>query len=458
LRGPVCVSGWLACLLFAAPAAAGPPPPQPPTAPSVPRGPVPLGEAVRIAIENHGRIAVAEENILTAKERVRQARTGTLPSVRGSVGYNTRGTSSLGRIFGSEPTTVGQGPNGPIRTTVETDSSTSDRGLQPRVEIGYNIYDGGLTRASVRQAKANVDGTVAGLGSVRNNLALEVTTNYLLQLRARRLLDLRLEQERLAAEQVRSVEARIAAGEAAEADRALPLSELRNRQVDRIFAQNDVLLAANALRNSMGLAAGPPLDLVEIPEAQEALPPVESLIETAKRQRPEVVQAETRVRAAEASVTIAKIGRKPRLDATFSFNLTPNNAFQRSDYAVGAAISMPLWDAGLTESREKEARSGVSSAQADLDQIRKDVTADVVDAHLNLVNARERLAAGRLAVEAAQVNLEQTTARYNRGLRGTTVVELIQAQVQFATASNGVINALYDIHVARAQLDRAIGR
>jgi outer membrane protein TolC len=86
------------------------------------------------------------------------------------------------------------------------------------------------------------------------------------------------------------------------------------------------------------------------------------------------------------------------------------------------------------------------------------VTADVEEAYLNLVSARERVDASRLAVEAAQINLEATTARYELGAAGTTVVDLIQAQFQFATASNNAINALYDIYLAQAQLDRAIGR
>jgi outer membrane protein TolC len=37
-------------------------------------------------------------------------------------------------------------------------------------------------------------------------------------------------------------------------------------------------------------------------------------------------------------------------------------------------------------------------------------------------------------------------------------VDLIQAQVQFADASNSAIQALYDTHFAQAQLNRAIGR
>lgn len=436
------------------------PPATPPTVPSTPGAvrpgvgdPVSLQEAIQIAHQNHGRVAVAEESVRAAEQRVRQARTGTLPSVTGSIGYAGRGTSSLGGVFGGEPRAPGPGGG-----RINTDTSTFDQGLQPRFTFSFSPFDGGLTRASVRQARAGVESNLANLTAVRNNLGFEVATNYLAQLRAERLLELRLEQERLAAEQLRSVEARIRVGDAAEADRALPLSELRNRQVDRILAENDVRVAANALRNSMGLQTGPPLQLVELQEARDPLPPVDTYTELARRQRPEVVQAEAQVRVAQANVSIARIGRRPRFDTSFTFNVNPNNAFSRSEYSFAAAISMPLWDAGLTQAREEEARSGVQSATAQLDQAKKDVTAETVEAYLNVVNARERLDAARLAVEAARVNLAATTARYERGLAGTTIIDLIQAQVQFATASNNAINSLYDIHFAEAALNRAIGR
>lgn len=421
---------------------------------------VSLQEAVQIAQQNHARVAIAEESVEAARERVRIARTGTLPSVVGEVGYRGRGTSNLGGVFGGAPTrTVPGAPGQPsTRQRVDTESATFNQGLQPRVALNYNLYDGGQTRTSVRQARAGVESNIANLAATRNNLTLDVTFDYLAQLRADRLLELRRVQEGLAEAQLRRVEARIAQGAAAEADRALPLSEYRNRQVDRILAQNDVRVAANSLRNTMGLTVGPPLQLVELREAQDALPPLEALRLIAERERPEVTQAEAQMRVAQATVSLARIQRKPRLDTTFAFNLFPNDPFQRSDFSVGAAISMPLWDAGLTHAREQEAQTQVQAAAAQLEQTRKDVAADVVEAYLTLANSRERLEASRLAVDAAQVNLEQTTARYERGLAGVTVVDLIQAQVQFANAGNAAIQALYDMHLAQAQLNRAIGR
>ena len=138
------------------------------------------------------------DRVSAAGERVRQARTGTLPSVDAEVSYGVSGSG--GRSGG--------GCSGGAR---------SDTGIQPRVSLDYTIYDGGLTRAAVRQARANVTGSEASLQSARNNLAFSVSRSFFDQLRAERLLSLREEQEKLAEEQLKSVDAMIDAGSAAKA-------------------------------------------------------------------------------------------------------------------------------------------------------------------------------------------------------------------------------------------------
>jgi outer membrane protein len=440
------------------PAGTPPPPAIPGPAAALDRA-VSLQEAITIGLQNHARIAVAEENVQASKQRVRQVRTGTLPEVIASVGYRGSGTTNLGGIFGSEPTQTVPGAGGaPVRRRVDIDQAQFDQGIQPQVAINYNIFNGGLTRAQVRQARAGVETSVAGLSATRNDHSFQITSDYLSQLRSQRVYELRIVEERLAEEQLARVQARIRAGSAAEADAALALSQLRNRQVDRIEAQNTVRITANNLRNSMGLSVGPPLTLVELQQEERALPTLEALREMARQQRPEVVQSEAQVRSAEQGVSIARISRKPRLDTTFAFGVNPNNPFQRGTFSVGAAVSLPLWDAGLTHAREQEARTSVQSNAALLEQAKKDVAAEVEEAYLNLINARERTTASRLAVDASQVNLEQTTRRYELGVGGTSVVDLIEAQVQFATANNNLIQALYDRHLAEAQLNRAIGR
>jgi outer membrane protein TolC len=402
-----------------------------------------IQEAIQISFQNQASIAVAEESLEAARMRVRQARVGIIPNVQASVGYRGSGTSAVGNVFGGQRTREG---------------SRFDMGLQPVFDLNYTVYDGGATRQSVRQARAGVESSQAGLAGARNNLAFNVTSNYLLQLRSHQLLKLRQVQVELAEEQLRNVKARIDAGSAARTDSALTESELQNRRVDLRVAENNYQIDANELRNSMGLYVGPPLKLIEVAESREPLLPLDSLLEVAMRQRPEVAQADAQARSAKAIQSLRRIDRKPRLNTSFNFSLTPNNTFQRSDFAVGAAISMPLWDAGLTQAREREAKTQVQSTLAQLEQTRKNVSSDVQTAYLNLVSSRDRLAVSRTAVDAAQVNVQAAQERYLRGVAGTTVIDLIQAQTQFATANNNSIFALYDIHLAQAQLNRATGK
>jgi outer membrane protein TolC len=407
--------------------------------------PLTLQDAVRIAEENHADVVVAQESVRAAHERVTEARSGNRPFVSGSVSYNVRGITVPNRGSGA-------GFNGTRSNFI------TDPGLQPAVTLDYPILDGGLTRANVRQAIANVLNNQAGLVTTRNNLAFDVAQNFMAQLRAQSLLTLRSTQERLAQEQLSRVEARIAVGSSAEVERALPLSEFKNRQVDRIAAENDVRVAANALRNVLGLPVGPALQLTEPTETAQTLPAIEDLRLEANRLRPEVVQAQAQVRVAEESVKIAHIQRNPRLDTVVNAGITPTSNSQRASWAVGAQISMPIFDAGLSKARIREAEAGVVSAQARLTQSQKDVAAEVEEAYYNLINARDRLGASQQAVEAAQANLEAAQTRYELGITGISVVDLISSQVEYDTANTNAIQARYDVYLAQAQLDRAIGR
>lgn len=405
-----------------------------------PAGPVTLSQAIEIAFQNQGSARSARLQAEAARERIAQEQSGNLPEVTGSVYYNVAGRR-VSRAGGGFATTE------------------SNSGLQPEVTLSYNIFDSGLTSARVRQARSGAMAQEATLGAVQNDLALLVASDYYSQLRAEKLVGLRSEQVRLAEEQLRGVEARISVGDAAPADSALPLSELRNRQVDLIQATNDLAIAANNLRNTLGLPVGDPLLLVENSEGPETPGgTLEELQAEALENRPEIRRARMRVAGNRESISIARINRLPRLDTVFRSGVTPREDNQRSYWELGAVVSMPLFDAGASQARINEAQYSAKASEAELEQAIWDVSANVKEAWSNLSSARERLAASELAVDAARINLEQTTERYNLGASGVTVISLITAQVQFATASTNAIQAEYDLKLAEMQLSRAVGR
>ena len=194
----------------------------------------------------------------------------------------------------------------------------------------------------------------------------------------------------------------------------------------------------------MGLPAGEPIQLKEPADAAQNDLKLEELIQTALGRRPEVAQARARVTSAEASVDMARISRRPRVDTTLGASYTPENDSQRKGWDAGASVSMPVFDFGLSRSRQKEAEADARSAVENLRQAEKDVTADVTEAYNNLLSARARVSASRLARDAAKVNLDQETERYRLGATGSAVLSVFTAQVQYAAAGNSLIDAEYD--------------
>jgi outer membrane protein len=287
-------------------------------------------------------------------------------------------------------------------------------------------------------------------------LKFNVTSDYVQLLRSQQQLRLREEQVGLAQQQLDLIDARIQVGDAARSDRAPLLRELALAKQRRIEAQNDVNVSASALRNSMGLPVGPGPQITELPEPSFEVPAFEPSLEEAMRTRPDLVQDEAAVDVSRAGVSLARVRRRPLVQATVSANATPRNDFSRGDYGFFTGVTMPLWDAGLTRAREREAEAGLDQSQARLEQTRKDIGADVQQALLNVSSAKERVDASRASVEAATVALEVANARFQQGL--ARPIDLTDAQLGFFTARNDQINALYDYHLAQAQIDLAIGR
>jgi outer membrane protein len=411
----------------------------PTTDTSLPPGPLTLAQAIAIAYQNNGNITVAESNLASSRYRVTEARAGTRPNLTGGVTFSGRGLNDVGSIFGN------------------TTSNTSfDNGPQPAVQLRYTPFDSGQTRLQVRSSQAGVRGAAAGLANTRVNLGFDVTTNYIETLRSKRLADLSQEQVRQSEEQLQYVEARIAAGTAADVDRYQIEVELANARVTLLRAQNLVRQNGAALRASMGLPVGPAPTLVETARPELQIPPLDEAVAEANRNHPQIQQDIANVESARYQLRLASLRRRPVFSTVTSLNVNPRDERTKSDWTVQAGFTMPIWDAGVTRARQQEARYGLESSRAQEQQTRVDISTSVQQAILNMQSAKERLAASAVAVDSATRNLEAANARYQQGV--VTVIEITTAQVNYFDAQVNAVSAQYDYYLAYAQLQRAIGR
>jgi outer membrane protein TolC len=426
-----------------------------------------LEDSIRLALKNHGDIGASQESFVASHERVASARAGLWPQVSGTLGYDYqnqhRSTSSR----------AGSGVDfSSLNSNTASTTSTN-------ISISQNIFDGGRTRAQIRSAQAQELNAVGGIGSTRSDLAFQVAQAFYEQLRQEKLVTQRQGQVALAQGQLEQIQAQIAIGTAARVDVQSVQVTLSQARFDLVSARNALAVAEVNFRNALGLGRGPALQLLETttaaapvaPPAGNAstplgaapitapavpeLAPLETYIAEAQKLRPDLLQARAAVQQDEAAETLAKIEKRPQITASTTYNLDPRTPDDRR-FDFGAGVTIPIFDGGGRSADVRAAQAELAASRLRLAQLEKDIAADVETSYVDISGQVERISNARDLVNAAQVNLETATEKYRLGLG--IVLDIVNAQTQLVNAQTSATQAVYDYEIARANLDRAVGR
>jgi outer membrane protein TolC len=201
-----------------------------------------------------------------------------------------------------------------------------------------------------------------------------------------------------------------------------------------------------------------------LPDSLDLGPEFQGVLKEALATRPEVMQAESNMAAAERGIVIARTSELPTASIQAGYwderNFTGTTRVQEP--RVFLTFNIPIYDGGLARARNAQARAAVSSAETSQRQAADLVTLDVQQAYLNLVQARDQVVVANQALAQAQAGQLLARVRYEAGVSAhagiSPLIELSGAQVALTAAETNQVNALYDYNAARAQLDRAVGR
>jgi len=202
--------------------------------------------------------------------------------------------------------------------------------------------------------------------------------------------------------------------------------------------------------------------------AQQALHlTLESTIQLALKQNPEVASAQQEVEAAEARIKEARSGYFPQVGfngiaktglsgATNALGLVglPNSPFYRN-LADSLNISQNGFDFGRTSHQVVFQRRERDAALADVDRVKASVTLEAKHAFFELVRARRLEDAAHEVVADRQLMFRQAQAFYEAQFRSRVDVDLAQAGL--AQAQRDELKARKQRGVAEADLDRALG-
>jgi outer membrane protein TolC len=428
---------------------------------------VTLQQAVLIAYARSPLLASARADVAIATAPVSLAQSAIFPNVAG-----VASTTRSHREGGSSATT-GTGSTGTgTGTTTGTSSSFSPTSTSNSLSLQVQqlIFDGGRVAAQIREARANQSASVATYQRQLQTVAFDVATAYYNALAAQRQTQVALTTVQLDQVQENLVNAQIRAGTAARTDLATAQLPTAQARVAVIRAQATELNQLSVLSNTLGLDADvtvQPKDDVPALSATNGTvalapnfptPSYQAAFTRAIALRPDLAAAQQTIVSNQEAVRAARLGNFPNLNGSASFGTAstdPSGGTFRNSSSIGASLSIPVYDRGVTRAQTAQAQGQLDRAVAQQQIAVQGVQLSVRQALVNLVSAYAALGQTNAELVKAQEVLRATQAQYRAGV--TTLPLLLNAQVGLTQALTDEVTTVYTVRQAEQALLYAEG-
>lgn len=318
------------------------------------------------------------------------------------------------------------------------------------------LFDSGRREADRRAAKQGAKGSEFMLAAVQNDLVYQITRSYYGVLQVRAFITVQEEAVKNLSESLRTATERHLAGSALKTDVLNLDVQLSQAREELIRAKNAQQLGVAALNNAIGQKLVAPTDVANLKEGN-APAATTNAVNGGVEARPEYQAIESRVKAMEALVARARREYYPVVNGFGSVDWDSEtlSGFEQS-YMVGAAIELNIFDGQRNRSGLARAKAAAAEAQAAAEKLRQALELDLTQARLNEQEARERLEVAAKSLASAAESLRLTQERYQQG--AAVITELLTAQTGLTATQTRQVAAQYDCMIARANVERAMGR
>lgn len=399
-----------------------------------------LDEALQRALQRHPALARSHDLTGAAAARVEQARAGLMPSLefQGAATNGPLGAPAFGlRGLAGDPIKKHYGSG---------------------LNLFYTLYDFGRTEHLVSSRKFQLGAAREDEETQKAAVLISVQAAYLNVLRTLQLAEVQQDNVRQREETARQAQLFADSGLKADVDAQLAKANLADARTALIASQNDVKTAFATLNTAMGETKLTEY-VLDAPRASVAsiLLPESEVVKQAVAQRPELLGFQLQVKAAEQSIRAARSDLLPRIDGIASAGaLTPSKLItENKPYAVGVSATFPLYTGGLVEGRVSEEKQKRAAAQDAERETEETVKLQATKAWLNVQTRAEQVKSTKEQLDAAQSSLKQATERYR--LQLNSFVEVVTAEAIATRAKAQMVDAAYDLELAKAELDWATG-
>ena len=249
----------------------------------------------------------------------------------------------------------------------------------------------------------------------------------------------------------------------------IPINDLLKAEVELANAQHNYIRAQNGsrlARISFNMFLSRPVDEnVDVEDILTFHPlPVDfsSHFEKAIENRPEIKTIELRSQQIDQQLRLSKSKYYPQVSMTANYikegdkpDVEGDSFHDDSTWNASVGLSWTLWNWGKTSYSVRQNESMKRQLMQTRRTLEDGIKLELKRAILNLQVTEKSIPTAEKAVEQAEENLRVSEERYKAQV--TTSTEVLDAQTLLSQARTNYYNALYDHHLAKAALLRAIG-
>ena len=393
-----------------------------------------LDSCINYAIEHNITVKSRKLDTRSAELAVTEAKDAFLPQVQGSASQSF----SFGRGLTSENTYA--------------DRNTSQFGWN--IGMSLPLFQGLSAKRRLDYSRANLQAIAEQCEVAKDNVELQVISQYLQVLYCGEMLDVAMEQERLSRVQLDRCKVLVEEGKTPELELTQAEAQVAQNHLSVVNAENDRMLALLDLSQLLQLPTMDGFDVQPLSETASLLPDTSEVYDNALRNNHAIKAGRLALTAAEKNISVARTGYIPRLSFTAGigssyYNLrgAQNPPFHRQmrdnlSKSLGFSLSIPIFDAFSTRNSVRRAKIQHTSAMLSLEDAQSNLYKSINQAYRQAMASESKHEAALVAEKSTKAAYDAMEVKYEFGRANST--ELEQSRSEYIRARMQTVQSRYE--------------
>lgn len=370
-----------------------------------------------------------------------------------AIQLNTSKWSRLPNLDGGASQSYGFGRG------LTSDNTYANRNTQSTsfsLSTNVPLFTGFQIPNTVAMNKLNLMASIADLEKAKEDISVNVASQYVQVLYDKELLKVAQEQVTLAQQQLDRVQSFYDNGKMSQMELMQAKSTLEQNRLSTVQADNNCRLALLDLSQLLELSSPEGFDIV-VPQGEignEILSMPQEVFDMAVGQKPVIQAAQYRLEGAKKNIRIAQSGLYPSLYLSAgmgssyyktsgfeaeSFSSQLKNNFNQS---IGLSLSIPIFNRFSTRNSIRSARLQYLNYQWQLDESKKTLFKEIQQAYYNAVAAQSKYNSSITATEAGKSSFDLMNEKYAVGKATST--EYNESRTSYLKTVSDMLQAKYE--------------